>query len=57
MRHRLRCIRQRDSMQCGVAALAMICAYHGRGYAVYHEGMKVYGVGLRNSGELAEEEA
>lgn len=30
----MRCIRQRDSMQCGVAALAMICRYHGRGYPV-----------------------
>lgn len=32
MTRTFRCIRQRDSMQCGVAALAMICAYHGQRY-------------------------
>lgn len=33
-RKRFPIIRQKDTMQCGIACLAMICAWHGKRYTI-----------------------
>ena len=34
MGHRLECFLQHDSMQCGIACLAMICKHYGKEFSI-----------------------